>query len=114
MRKQTIDVARKEKSDWIAVDGYQFSADYQRILKSAGFKILFLDDYGHAQRYFADLVLNQNVGVGAELYADREPETRVLLGPRYCLLRREFSAWRDWKRKYLAGMPSRARHDGRQ
>jgi len=99
--KKTIDVARKEKSDWIAVDGYQFGTDYQRILKSAGFRILFLDDYGHAQHYFAELVLNQNAGVGAELYADREPETRLLLGPRYCLLRREFSAWRDWSRKIL-------------
>jgi UDP-2,4-diacetamido-2,4,6-trideoxy-beta-L-altropyranose hydrolase len=97
--KETIDLARKQKCDWIAVDGYQFSSDYQRTLKTAGFKILFLDDYVHAHHYFADLVLNQNVGAGAELYVDREPETRLLLGPRYCLLRREFGAWRDWTRK---------------
>jgi len=81
------------------VDGYQFNTDYQRALKAAGFKILFLDDYGHARHYSADLVLNQNVCASAAIYADRETHTRLLLGPRYCLLRREFAAWRSWKRE---------------
>ena len=97
--QQTIAHARQLESRWIVVDGYQFGADYQRALKDAGFKILFLDDYGHARHYCADLVLNQNVGFGAELYWDREPQTQLLLGPRYCLLRREFAAWRTWKRE---------------
>lgn len=97
--RQTIALARQLQSRWIAVDGYQFGADYQVALKEAGFKILFLDDYGHARHYSADLVLNQNVGVAAELYADRGERTRLLIGPRYCLLRREFAAWRTWKRE---------------
>jgi UDP-2,4-diacetamido-2,4,6-trideoxy-beta-L-altropyranose hydrolase len=96
---QTIAVAREHKAEWVVVDGYHFTADYQRALKAAGFKILFLDDYGHSQHYSADLVLNQNVCARAEGYADRESETRLLLGPRYCLLRREFGAWRIWKRE---------------
>jgi UDP-2,4-diacetamido-2,4,6-trideoxy-beta-L-altropyranose hydrolase len=96
---QTIAIGRDQKAEWIVVDGYHFSADYQRALKAGGFKILFLDDYGHAQHYSADLVLNQNVCARAECYADREPQTRLLLGPRYCLLRREFGAWRNWKRE---------------
>ena len=97
--QHTIAHARQLESRWIAVDGYQFGADYQRVLKEAGFKVLFLDDYGHARHYCADVVLNQNVGFGAELYRDREPQTQLLLGPRYCLLRREFAAWRTWKRE---------------
>jgi UDP-2,4-diacetamido-2,4,6-trideoxy-beta-L-altropyranose hydrolase len=94
----TIRLARQHEADWVVVDGYQFGSDYQRNLKAAGFKVLFVDDYGHAQRYFADIVLNQNVGADEQLYRDREPYTQLLLGTRFCLLRREFEAWRDWKR----------------
>jgi UDP-2,4-diacetamido-2,4,6-trideoxy-beta-L-altropyranose hydrolase len=96
---QTIALARERKSDWIVVDGYQFTADYQRALKAAGCKVLFLDDYGHAQHYFVDFVLNQNVCASADSYLHKEPQTRLLLGPKYCLLRREFAASQNWKRE---------------
>ena len=96
---ETIALARKQNAEWIAVDGYYFTADYQRALKKEGFKLLFFDDYGHSRHHSADLVLNQNVCASESLYASRDPQTRLLLGPRYCLLRREFSFWRDWKRE---------------
>jgi UDP-2,4-diacetamido-2,4,6-trideoxy-beta-L-altropyranose hydrolase len=96
---QTIALAQAQRAEWIAVDGYQFDAEYQRALKDAGLKILFLDDYGHATHYSADLVLNQNVCAEEALYADRESYTQLLLGPRYCLLRREFAVWRNWRRE---------------
>jgi UDP-2,4-diacetamido-2,4,6-trideoxy-beta-L-altropyranose hydrolase len=96
---QTIALAREQQAGWIVVDGYQFDAGYQSALKAAGFSVLFLDDYGHAGHYSADLVLNQNAYANEALYADREPQARLLLGPRYCLLRRGFAAWRDWKRE---------------
>ena len=97
--EQTIDLAREQRAEWLVVDGYQFNADYQRALKEAGLKLLFLDDYGHARQYPADVILNQNVSASDELYQNREPQTRLLLGPRYCLLRREFAAWREWSRE---------------
>src|SRR2546423_3259746 len=96
---QTIHLARGRQVEWIVVDGYQFGADYQRVLKAAGFKVLFLDDYGHASHYFADLVLNQNKQAKESLYSARDSHTRLLLGPEYCLLRREFKRWRGWKRE---------------
>jgi UDP-2,4-diacetamido-2,4,6-trideoxy-beta-L-altropyranose hydrolase len=95
----TIACAREKLADWVVVDGYQFGGDYQSALKAAGFKVLFLDDYGHADYYSADLVLNQNVQANEGMYAAREPYTRLLLGPDYCLLRREFASWRGWKRE---------------
>jgi UDP-2,4-diacetamido-2,4,6-trideoxy-beta-L-altropyranose hydrolase len=97
--QQTISLARQRRADWIVVDGYQFDANYQDVLRDAGCKVLFVDDYGHASRYSAQLVLNQNAGASEKLYANRAPDTRLLLGPRYALLRREFSKWRDWKRE---------------
>jgi len=99
---RTVELARQSRSEWIAVDGYQFGEDYQRALKDRGLKVLLLDDYGHAARYVADVVLNQNVSARNSLYGNRSPETRLLLGPRYCLLRREFSAWQSWKREVPA------------
>ncbi len=96
---QTVALAREKSADWIVVDGYRFTAEYQFALKAAGCKVLFVDDFRHAASYSADLVLNQNVGAGAQLYVHRESHTRLLLGPRYCLLRREFSPWRNWQRE---------------
>jgi UDP-2,4-diacetamido-2,4,6-trideoxy-beta-L-altropyranose hydrolase len=96
---QTVALAKEQNADWIVVDGYRFTADYQRALKDAGLKVLFLDDYGQAGHYFADIVLNQNLSARTEIYPSREPHTQLLLGPNYCLLRREFTAWRDWKRE---------------
>jgi UDP-2,4-diacetamido-2,4,6-trideoxy-beta-L-altropyranose hydrolase len=102
---QTIALARQQNADWIVVDGYRFAADYQRALKDAGCKVLFLDDYGHASPYSADLILNQNAGADEALYANKEPYMQLLLGPRYALLRREYKQWRDWKRE----IPARGR-----
>src|SRR5271168_4272426 len=62
---QTIALAREKQADWIVVDGCQFGEDYQRALKRAGFKALFLDDYGHAHHYWAEVVLNQNAQANA-------------------------------------------------
>lgn len=97
--KQTSALAQRQDAAWIVVDGYQFNSDYQRAIKDNGCKLLFCDDYGHCDRYSADLVLNQNLGASENLYASRESYTRLLLGTKYCLLRREFAAWREWKRE---------------
>jgi UDP-2,4-diacetamido-2,4,6-trideoxy-beta-L-altropyranose hydrolase len=97
--QQTIDLAQSRNCEWAVVDGYQFDSDYQHGLKAAGLKVLFLDDYGHSRHYAADLVLNQNVSASAALYSNRARYTRLLLGPRYATLRREFSPWGNWERK---------------
>ncbi len=91
---QTAELARAENCDWVVVDGYQFSSEYQSGLRRARIKVLFIDDNGEAAPYSADLVLNQNLHASEDLYRNREPHTRLLLGPRYILLRREFSFWR--------------------
>lgn len=95
---QTIALLQKQHCQWIVVDGYQFGMDYQRGLKAAGFKVLFLDDFGHSHHYSADVVLNQNVSATPALYSNREEHTRLILGPRYALLRREFNVWSAWQR----------------
>jgi UDP-2,4-diacetamido-2,4,6-trideoxy-beta-L-altropyranose hydrolase len=92
-------------ADWIVVDGYQFDSDYQSRIANSGRRLLWIDDEAHAAPYAATLVLNQNLHAHPDLYRERAASTRLLLGPRYALLRREFQRWRDWQRPH----PSRAR-----
>jgi UDP-2,4-diacetamido-2,4,6-trideoxy-beta-L-altropyranose hydrolase len=102
---RTSELALGKKAAWVVVDGYQFNSAYQSALRAAGLKVMFVDDHGDASPYSADLVLNQNVHADEGLYHDRAAHTRLLLGPRYILLRREFAFWR--KRRF--GITSRAR-----
>lgn len=99
--EETIFHARRLGAEWIVVDGYRFDAAYQLHLKEAGLRLLVLDDYGHADHYYADLVLNQNIDAEESLYALREAHTSLLLGTRYVLLRREFWPWLGWRRQVL-------------
>jgi UDP-2,4-diacetamido-2,4,6-trideoxy-beta-L-altropyranose hydrolase len=78
------------------VDGYHFGAEYQKQIKDAGFSLLFIDDYGHADYYYADIVLNQNIYADMSFYYNFEPHTRFLFGTKYVLLRKEFLKYSDW------------------
>ncbi|MEN9468693.1 MAG: hypothetical protein RL630_426 [Verrucomicrobiota bacterium] len=83
----------------VVLDGYHFGADYQLGIKAAGFKLLVVDDYGHADFYYADWVLNQNISAREELYAKRSPDTKLLLRPKFVMLRKEFLAYKGWQRE---------------
>lgn len=75
--------------DRLILDGYVFGARFQEAVHSGGVPTLVVDDYGHAEIYSAELLLNQNVSASAALYENRAPDARLLLGPRYALLRDE-------------------------
>lgn len=95
----TTESAHKYNASWVVVDGYHFGGDYQNAIKEAGLNLLFFDDYGHADYYPADVVLNQNIHADEKLYRNRAEHTKLLLGTRYVLLRREFLRWQDYKRE---------------
>lgn len=91
-------LAHARNADWVVVDGYHLGTDYQCALKDKGCKILALDDYGHSERYVADLVLNQNAHASENFYKNCSFYTELLLGTKFVLLRREFRAWQKWQR----------------
>ena len=95
----TTKLAHKFGASWVVVDGYHFDGDYQKIIKEAGLNLLFIDDYGHAGYYPADIVLNQNIHADEDLYRNRASYTKLLLGTRYVLLRREFLRWQGYRRE---------------
>lgn len=83
---QTADVAAS--SAWTVLDGYDFSGAYRSTLSRAS-RLLWIDDQGSAKPTNADLVLNQNLYAAESLYPTT-PRCRLLLGPAFALLRREF------------------------
>jgi len=91
-------LASDRDAAWVVVDGYKFDSEYQRSLKDTGLKLLFVDDLGRCEHYPADLVLNQNVYAGENMYANRDAHTRLLLGPRFAMLRRDFRPWSKYQR----------------
>ncbi|WP_084696246.1 UDP-2,4-diacetamido-2,4,6-trideoxy-beta-L-altropyranose hydrolase [Salisaeta longa] len=97
--EHTARLAREANASWVVIDGYHFDGDYQAEIRDQGFRVLALDDYGHASHYAADLVLNQNIDADASLYADRADHTTLLLGPQFALLRKEFWPWRGTHRE---------------
>ena len=90
----TLDAAQRHGAGWVVVDGYQFDSGYASSLQSGRLKVLQIDDNGEGSPPSADLVLNQNLHASETLYQSRAPQTRLLLGTRYALLRREFVFWR--------------------
>jgi UDP-2,4-diacetamido-2,4,6-trideoxy-beta-L-altropyranose hydrolase len=94
---QFIDKARQMGASVVVVDGYQFNAEYQRCIKEAGLRLLIIDDNAHLDHYYADVLVNQNLHA-TKLDYQCDPETVLLLGPRYALLRQEFLRWKTWKR----------------
>jgi UDP-2,4-diacetamido-2,4,6-trideoxy-beta-L-altropyranose hydrolase len=102
---ETLALARDRGAAWVVADGYHLDGGYQRALVDGGARVLALDDHGHAGEYHAHLVLNQNLGATEAPYARRAPYTRLLLGHRHVLLRREFRTWNGGER----AVPERAR-----
>lgn len=96
--KETAALAHQFNASWVLLDGYHFGSEYQKTIKISGLSLLFIDDYGHAEHYYADFVLNQNICADEQWYNNREPYTQLLLGTRYALLRREFWQWQGWQR----------------
>jgi UDP-2,4-diacetamido-2,4,6-trideoxy-beta-L-altropyranose hydrolase len=96
---QLTELAAHYRPDWVVVDGYQFSRDYHVSIRSSGHRVLVVDDSGSCGPDGADMVLNQNLHARQEMYRDLKAETKLLLGPRFAMLRREFTRWRGWRRE---------------
>jgi UDP-2,4-diacetamido-2,4,6-trideoxy-beta-L-altropyranose hydrolase len=77
---------------WVVLDGYRFDTIYQSLLRSAGCRLMVIDDTAHLFRYDADIILNHALSAQQFAYTC-SPDTLLLLGPRFALLRSEFQRW---------------------
>jgi UDP-2,4-diacetamido-2,4,6-trideoxy-beta-L-altropyranose hydrolase len=88
---EIVHLAEECGASALMLDGYHFPADYHRALHRTGLSLLLMDDMAHLESYGSDILLNQNLHARPGLYAGRlAPCTKLLAGPRYALLRREF------------------------
>lgn len=90
-------ILAQHPESWVILDGYHFDQSYQVRIKERGHPLLVIDDIAHLEHYYADVILNQNIHADALSYSC-ESYTKLLLGPRFVLLRREFWEWRGWER----------------
>ncbi|MEM9025643.1 MAG: UDP-2,4-diacetamido-2,4,6-trideoxy-beta-L-altropyranose hydrolase [Verrucomicrobiota bacterium] len=88
--KQLSEYASKINANWVVIDGHHFGDTYQSILNEGPFKFASIDDYGHCQNNLADILINQNANASIEMYPSRKPSCKLLLGPQYSILRKEF------------------------
>ncbi len=88
--KQLVSLLEQHRASAIVMDGYRFDGSYQAAVREYPARSMVIDDYGQADYYTADLILNQNLGADANLYRNRQPNSELLLGPDFALLRKEF------------------------
>ena len=90
----TLGVVSEFEPDWIVIDHYALDIKWISIIKKIKSKILVVDDLGD-RNLICDLLLNQNLGAQLAQYRGKVSENcRLLLGPKYALLRNEFSQYR--------------------
>ena len=82
--------------DWLVVDHYALDARWEVVLRNTAKKILVIDDIADRQ-HDCDVLLDQNFYADMDTrYTGKVPaHCRLLLGPRYALLREEFLRARE-------------------
>ena len=97
---ETAHALSDNPADWLVVDHYALDARWERLLRPTAKRLLVIDDLADRE-HDCDVLLDQNVH--ADLH-DRyvgmvPPHCRLLLGPRFALLRDEFRQRRGQSRQ---------------
>ncbi len=87
---ETAALAKEIRAQWIVLDGYSFTPQYQQALKELNMNVLLLDDISHHGEYVVDIVLNQNPHADQSQYPHIGADTKLLLGTRFTMLQRAF------------------------
>ncbi|MBC7435407.1 MAG: UDP-2,4-diacetamido-2,4,6-trideoxy-beta-L-altropyranose hydrolase [Bdellovibrionales bacterium] len=89
---QTLAVAGSRPWDWLVADHYDIDAGWETALRPMARHLLVIDDLANRQ-HDCDVLLDQNYYPGLEHRYDGllPPACRKLLGPRFLLLRPEFT-----------------------
>jgi len=86
--EKTVKIIKENKPDAVVIDSYDIGENYLRRIKNTGALLVNIDD--SAQLHFcSDVVVNQNINAKESHYSIEE-HTKLLLGPKYALLRKEF------------------------
>jgi UDP-2,4-diacetamido-2,4,6-trideoxy-beta-L-altropyranose hydrolase len=93
--EETIGLLGPINPAWLIVDHYSLDQLWEKKLADFVAKIMVIDDLCE-RTHHCSLLLDQNLGRKKDDYSLKVPETcKVLIGPKYSLLRPEFLALRD-------------------
>lgn len=93
--QQTISAIKESPVDWLVIDHYALDVQWERELRPYTKRILVIDDLAD-RKHDCDLLLDQNLGrEGSDYSGLIQPGIETLIGPKYALLRPEFSQWRE-------------------
>jgi len=93
---QTIGAINGESTDWLVVDHYGLDAVWENKLRPHVKNLMVIDDLAN-RPHVCEILLDQNfVASGDVRYKNLvTPLCKVLLGPKYALLRKEFKMLRE-------------------
>ena len=87
----TLQHLEKFKANWVVVDHYALDKTWHQLIKEKCNNIMVIDDLAD-RSLECSLLLNQNLGAKELDYNGKVPSNcTYLLGPKYALLREEFS-----------------------
>jgi UDP-2,4-diacetamido-2,4,6-trideoxy-beta-L-altropyranose hydrolase len=98
--EQTIAALNGEKPDWLVVDHYGLDVEWEQRVRPHASKLMVIDDLAN-RSHDSDVLLDQNYSTeGEQRYAGLVGDAcKLLVGPRYALLRPEYAAYRKTLRE---------------
>ncbi len=91
----TREILNAFRPHWLVVDHYALGATWEKIACPNHTRVLVIDDLAN-RRHACQILLDQNLGRAPEDYLTLVPQhTPLLIGPRFALLRSEFSSLRS-------------------
>lgn len=97
-REVTLRIVREAGAGVLLIDHYGLGPATHRYFRDAGVPLALVDDEVKVPGLECDLLLNQNVGVHEQEYAE-SPARVKLCGTAYVMLRDEFLRQRPWQEK---------------
>tara|TARA_B100000989_G_scaffold50276_1_gene33235 strand:+ start:12944 stop:14026 length:1083 start_codon:yes stop_codon:yes gene_type:complete len=85
-----IEKLHKHKFDWVIIDHYLLSYQWEKKIRPFAKKIMVIDDFVK-RKHYCDLLLNQSYGIKKQLYKNSVPKhCKLLLGSKYALVNQNF------------------------
>lgn len=93
---ESASIVQEIQASWMVVDHYALDWRWEKVVGSQTSKLLVIDDLAD-RLHSCDLLVDQNLGRKADHYFGKVPAScRILTGPRYAMLRPEFSFLRNY------------------
>ena len=96
----TSSFAIQNRADAIIFDGYCFNHEYQHQVYDKSYLSVVYDDEAIRNKFWCDVIVNQNISANPEYYRKIAPKSNLLMGTDYAALRPEFRKLHQQARSY--------------